>query len=610
MSEQQFSQNSKFEGTAESHSNPFVGYLNSLQRFGGGNENAIAESQACNSQFAKIYVNHPLAEIIFNELINPAGQNIILTGHAGDGKSTIALEVYKRLKGFPIDQPLSNPMEPREDIGDISILKDLSERKIAHDRDLIVELLERSNRFLLVSNTGTLLDLLLNNQEALDRDKVTLESDVLEAISSESGEEVLKIGNLSFRVINLARIDNLGIARRIFEKMISDEQWQFCKNLPCKEYCPIIFNVDLIRNNAQIIVERIFIIYRKMYEYGARLTMRQFTEHLAYLITSGIEENDILNLHQKGKEFEMSAFMFYNRFFGDNGRTIDPEARKMKALKEIIKQGFGQQPSPYWEHKLWLRGMERNITLGIKDLDNGFEKLRQIGSGAKINLSIKPNNAREQVRRMLFFMYDFDENHTDFLSLFINSPTLLRWLEWQHSDIKISLSEKKTLESKIFHVIQEHFTGVRLPEGYSQLEQRLYITLKRRRNEFVQSAQVVLAQIDWNDATQLELKAFTSYSGEKRQDFVLMGKNQIKGIDLHLRVPFLDYVLLRHFGELGEILHASYIERLDCYKAKFQRRTSNEKEDGMMLIRLKTDHSFKRQNFEINSNNELEVTDA
>ena len=138
----------------------------------------------------------------------------------------------------------------------------------------------------------------------------------------------------------------------------------------------------------------------------------------------------------------------------------------------------------------------------------------------------------------------------------------------------------------------------------------LYIKLRIRRNEFRQSAQVVLAQVDWNDATELMLKPFNNYSGEVRHDLILVGENQIKGIDLHLRVPFLDYVMLRHFGELGEILHASYIERLDCYKAKFQKSASSKTEDRLMLVRLKTDHSFKRQHFAINSNDELEVTDA
>ena len=46
--------------------NPFVDYLNSLQRTSAGNENAIAESQACNPQFGCIHVPHRLSGTIIS----------------------------------------------------------------------------------------------------------------------------------------------------------------------------------------------------------------------------------------------------------------------------------------------------------------------------------------------------------------------------------------------------------------------------------------------------------------------------------------------------------------------------------------------------------------
>lgn len=90
-------------------SNPFVGYLSSLQRVGGNNENALAESQACNPQFSHICIEHPLARIIFEEMQNKEGAHVILTGHAGDGKTTVAIDVLKRLQGLPLDKPLARP---------------------------------------------------------------------------------------------------------------------------------------------------------------------------------------------------------------------------------------------------------------------------------------------------------------------------------------------------------------------------------------------------------------------------------------------------------------------------------------------------------------------
>ncbi len=595
--------------TANDHSNQFVSYLNSLQRSGGGNENALAEFQSCNENFSKIYVEHPLSSIIYNELSDPEGSHVVLTGHAGDGKSTIALEVYKRLNGIPIENPLENPMNLREDKDYITIIKDLSERDKEKDKELINDLLRNKRSYLLVSNTGTLMDLIKNNSELFNKDKISLESDVLRAISTNTGEGRLILGQTKFRVFNLARLDNLDLALKIFKKMLSPKNWEACNNLTCQKYCPIKFNVELIWNNQKLILERIFLAYRRMFEYGTRLTIRQFTEHLAYLITSGIDESEIYLSHQSGKGLNLRAHLFSNRFFGDDGIAPDHNAYKMKAIQEISNQEFGQRPSSVWEHKLWLRESEDKITIGIKDLNDEFEKLRDIGSGVRQPVGMNPDRAREQVRRMLYFMYDFEEKDQNFLGKYLNSPTLLMWQSWKQPNLTLGLNEKKLLEQKIYHVIQEHFTGVRLPEGSTHQNQRLYVTLSRRKNEIRQSAQIVLAQVDWNDATDLEIQVHKNIMDESRSDLVLIGRNQIEGINLELRVPFLDYVMLRHYGELGEVIHASYIERLDCFKAKFEERARNPKGEKIMLVRLRTDHTFKRQYYAINDY-QLEVTNA
>jgi hypothetical protein len=164
------------------------------------------------------------------------------------------------------------------------------------------------------------------------------------------------------------------------------------------------------------------------------------------------------------------------------------------------------------------------------------------------------------------------------------------------------------LERKIYHVLQEHFTGVRLLEGSTQNDRRLYVTLSRRRSEVRQSAQVVLAEFDWASSITLKLVAAGSATGEWRQDLALCGKDRIDGLKLPLKVPFLDYVMMRHFGELGEVLEASYLERLDCFKAQVQKRAAVNDDDRIMLVRLKTDHTFRRQRFSVNGQY-LEVTD-
>jgi hypothetical protein len=590
-------------------SNPFVSYLNSLQRTGGCNENALAESQACNPQFASIHVEHPLCNIIFDELNDPDGKHIILTGHAGDGKSTLALQVFKRLNGTASASPLNRPMDAREDMPGVSIFKDLSERNEDQDQFFLNELIHNQRRFLLVTNTGTLLDLIKNHPDHFHDEKVTLESKVLDAISTESGEGILSLGSVEFRVFNLARMDNLGLARQIFEKMIDPERWKVCQGRSCKAGCPICFNIELIQQNQQRTVDRIFLAYRRMYEYGTRLTMRQFTEHLAYIITSGLDYADIKQMQQKGQSPLVVEHLFFNRFFGDNGHSADIDASPMKAVQEVARQGFGERPCPMWEHRLWLRSSGNTFDLRVEICKAEFNKLRQHGARENSYLGMTPEHAREQVRRMLYFLYDFNKEEQAFLGQYLNSPTLLNWLDWQQPNIQLGFQEKTMLEQKIYHVLQEHLTGVRLPEGSTQNDRRLYVTLSRRRNEVRQSAQVVLAQVDWSTAIELKLTGLESASGETRYDLMLYGKDRIKGVDLMLKVPFLDYVMMRNFGELGQILQSSYLERLDRFKAQVQKRASGADSDRIMLVRLKTDHTFRRQLYAVN-NNRLEVTDA
>jgi len=590
-------------------SNPFVSYLNSLQRSGGSNENALAESQACNVQFASIHVAHPLADVIQTELSSSDGRHVILTGHAGDGKSTLALELYKRFSGLPSDAPLASPPQDREDVGSISILKDLSERDKHHDEALIAELMSKERRFLLVSNTGTLLDLIKQHPAQFQEDSVILESRVLKAISTESGEGLLSLGTQEFRVFNLARMENLGLARKIFEKMLAPERWAACEGRACNATCPIHINVSLMQRIQARVLDRIFLAYQRMYEYGTRLTMRQFTEHLAYIITSGLDEADIQALQQWNPRPLVSEYLFFNRFFGDNGPELDLPAMEMKAIQEIREQGFGERPCPGWEHRLWLRSGSTSLALGIDMLDVEFEKMRRHGSREAKYEGITPDQAREQVRRMLFFLFDFKPDERNYLGQYLNSPTLLDWLSWQRPEAQLGFNEKTTLERKIYHVLQEHFTGVRLPEGSTQNDRRLYVTLSRRRSEVRQSAQVVLAQVDWSTSTALKLVATVSATSELRQDLVLCGKDRIDGANLVMKVPFLDYVMMRHFGELGEVLEASYLERLDHFKAQVHARATTSEDDRIMLVRLKTDHTFRRQHFSVNGDR-LEVTDV
>ena len=98
--------------------NPFVAYLNTLQGIDANNKGSLAESQARNPLFKELRVPHPLAAEIINELTGDDGGHVILTGHAGDGKSTLALEIIRALRGIPPDDPIPDGLKKAGNVQD------------------------------------------------------------------------------------------------------------------------------------------------------------------------------------------------------------------------------------------------------------------------------------------------------------------------------------------------------------------------------------------------------------------------------------------------------------------------------------------------------------
>jgi serine/threonine protein kinase len=590
--------------------NPFVPYLNSLHSRTAASENALAESQACNPFFEYIHVKHPVAARVHQILTGSDKKHIILTGHAGDGKSTIAVDVFKRLSGLPADNSLEHPLQRREDIGAVSLIKDFSEWSPAERASLMGEMLEEeAPTFLLVSNTGTLLDAFRTQEQQSGGNWVAIESDLLSAMNALEPTTVAFHG-AEFVLLNVAMMDNLPIAREILRRMLAPERWAPCESSTCKEKCPIFRNVALMRANLPLVRERLFLAYRRIYEYGTRLTLRQLCAHMAYMITSGLDYSDILKMAQRAKPPLMSEFMFFNRFFGDNGSVPDPLAAQLKSIKVVRDQSFGAQPCPTWERRLWLRSRGQSFVLRTQMAPEDFETLRQHGAGLILDNEISSSDARNQVRRAVFFLHDIKEDKEQgFLRAFLKSNMLLDFVRWQEqAGEMLSLQESNALHRRIVHVLQEHFTGVRLPEGASS-DRHLFVTLNRHSHDVRQSAQVVLARYPEDDF-RVVLHTLDNPAGGTRRELFFEGPTS-GGISLTLplSLPFLDYVMLRNRGEIGEVLQTSYVDRLERFKGQLIRHASGRRTDDIMLVRLRTNHTFRRQIFAVNEGR-LEVTDA
>lgn len=597
----------------EGDPNPFVPYLNSLHSRDAASENALAESQACNSFSSLIHVSHPLVKIISDILLGKTRSHVILTGHAGDGKSTIAIEIFKLLNGNEIEKPLTQPLKRREDLASkgvpISVVKDFSEWSSIERSEMLEEMLEPSSaRFLLVSNTGTLLQTFNETERRFGGDWVQIESDILGAMNASPPKD-FTFRDASFAIVNMAMVDNLRVAEQIFRRMLSAERWSLCASTTCQSFCPIYRNVTLIQQNLNTVSERLFLAYRRMYEYGTRLTLRQLCAHLAYMITSGLSHQEIVAMSQKANPPKMIEFMFFNRFFGENGLESDAPATQLRAVRSVRLQGFGSQPSPVWERRLWLRSQGRTFELNANSAPTEFETLRLRGAGLNEGGLLTSSQARDQVRRAVFFLHKFrPEDNGDFITSFLKSVMIIHFARWQSwGEENLGLQEDANLRRRVVHVLQEHFTGMRLPEG-ATTDGHLFITLSRRSNDVRQSAQVVLARYHEDDF-ELKLDKSKNGLGGVRRELKFTGKGVISDLFLPLALPFLDYVMMRNKGQVGKDLQSSFVDRLEQFKDQLMQRYAGKGGDDIMLVRLRTNHTFRRQIYAVR-NGRLEVTDG
>ncbi|MDY0132616.1 MAG: NERD domain-containing protein kinase family protein [Desulforegulaceae bacterium] len=576
--------------------NPFVAYLNTLNNINSNSSNMLAESQACNEYFKYIHVEHDLKAIIKKELFENK-RHVILTGHAGDGKTTIALELFKDLRGIPLDEHLFEEMKRIEYIKDknIKIIKDFSEWKAEDWVEILNSASDKNSpKMLLISNTGTLLNAFKFLNKEKNNDWLCYENKLLESFSKSEPYTFIH-DNTEYCVINLAMYDNLPVAKKIFEKTINCPLWKKCEDCNDNKKCPVFKNYSLIKNSS-LAVERIFYIYQRMFEYGYRFTLRQIVSHLSYIITSGMNYLDIVNYSSKNHVL-ISELLFFNRFFGDNGAKEDEKAQQIKVIKCLKNSDIGEEINSFWDRKLWVREDEIKFDSDFDKESIQFNYLRSIGKSNNKN-ELEPVFARKQIRRILYFFYHFPEytknkDENPFVSNFLKSPMLLSFLKWKKNRTLENI-EKESLKNKILHVLQEFFTGNRLPEKKS-FTGNLYITLSRQTRNIRQSSQIVLADFrakDFDLAIENE-KLFFRFS--EKEDILL-----------NLELPFLDYVMNRHYGDIGQTLDLGYNDRLESFKSQLISLKKNKNQKQLILLNLKTDHNFKEYKIHFNKE-KLEV---
>lgn len=407
--------------------NPFVNYLNTLHNTTAANPNALAESQALNPYFGSIHVPLDLTDFIEQELTGSDGNHVILTGHAGDGKSTIGLELYKHLKQLPMQEPLAEPLKTIEEIpmdggGTISLIKDMSELSAEERIGNVLKAAQDGNekhRWFIISNTGTLLNTLQEVAQQAEQNWYELESRIL-TLLEKPDPEVLELLGSRFTLLNLARVDNIGTAGKLLEKLLLPEHWQPCEGCDIFASCPIYCNVKALQEHQELVKERIEWIYRRFFEYGHRLTVRQISAHLAYSLTAGLHYHELRELASQAVSPELTEYLFFNRFFGYRGTKEDRQARRLTAVHMLLPLEMGAKPYLALERRLWMgeSGVLPELPSVLKPLLKEIKARTHTSSGDD---NISPSRMRQQLRRMFYLFGDFPKELHGFLASFLES---------------------------------------------------------------------------------------------------------------------------------------------------------------------------------------------
>ncbi|AFV11902.1 serine/threonine protein kinase [Thermacetogenium phaeum DSM 12270] len=569
--------------------NPFVAYLNSLSNASAYNENATAESQFGNTYFERIFVNNPLIDYIYEQLVCERN-NVILTGNAGDGKTTTAGAIIWKLTGK------FQQLKSKEKIDELNlmIVKDMSELPEEERSRVLAEALEnKTDSYLIVSNTGTLLE---SYKKLKIEGMVIDESELLEALEADVPQHIL---NGCFLVVNIGRMDSIDTACDVFRRMLDPGNWLPNKTCQYRDYCPIYRNVKLLQENLDVVSKRIMLLYRRLYEYNVRLTMRQMTGHLAYAITTGIDCPRIAEMSYTALQDLLLGSLFFNRFFGDDGIDTVPEAMQLLPVRRIREAEFGVVLDPSFERKVWVEGGPPLPLTG--EAKNIYQKLAD-------EVAKDGPAARRQMRRLVYFFAKLDEiGEKKYVSNFLRSPMLMRFLEFTAGN-EISPLLERSYRYRILQVLQEYFIGARLPEESWQ-EKDIYITLKRREGS--SKTQLILAVLRAEDFA-LAVKQRYQIGKDRSGIFCLRYRQGDRLAEMNLDLPFLDYVARRYEGDVVEELSANYTDRLERFKGDLMniyhtgQRPEQDEDRYLRLLRIGPDRTFRVMKI-IVSDSSLEV---
>lgn len=563
----------------------FISYLNSLHSLQASGANALAESQAMNPFFGDLYEPVPLVASLEKLLRDCTDRVVILSGHAGDGKSTIALDIYKKLNGLPPAAALDKPLRERESISldgqRITIVKDMSELGADQRQDWLLEAFSAdTGNWLIVSNTGPLLHSL--RQYAKEHDRLGVESDILGELDRPLNLEHLEEHSLDgfekpLAIVNLSRFDNTDLGARLFRRLIRHPGWRGCEDCMVHTSCPIQLNRQALLEADSSVEQRLRWIYRRISEYERRLTLRQIVAQLAYGLTGGRNcswaktEAEQSNLNDATTKTEaLAKIIFSEGFFGFREGQPDQNAQALRAVELAHRMRLGGPVSPAYEQMI-----QENSGEDLLQLPQPLHELVHTWRNAKRNTP-----TRTALRRLLLLFAQprpgRESEGAEFFDVLLRSPGL-RLLDESRQKKRLALNQVEVirLRKACMEVLREAFSGFTASQ-FDSRDDELYLTLRRLDRTVIQPTQLVVGGVSFRDF-ELHYGQVTSLPTlEYMRD---------RTVVLPLSLPLLDHILRRADGEIGYTLAPIHQAQLDSFRARLMSlKESRSRQEGEITL--------------------------
>lgn len=522
--------------------NEFVEYLNSTNNIGGNSTGSLAETQVRSPFFDAVKVDRKIGNRISAEVKQGIYRAYILTGHAGDGKTSILAQVLKSLGLLKNDEGLSVSKEYEH----LFYVKDMSEVSERDQVDYLKKALSApsDNRTsILISNTGPLLNAFVvleeiekqeSGSEMSSDEKIELQSKLLTQLDKNEDKEI-EVGEYRFVLVNIARVDNVSFAKNVLKKILAKDLWTKCDSCPMATKCPILFNRNQLFDQYERVADFIDNYYRFLYENDKRMTIRQMVGQISYGITGNLTCKKIEDNMLKSPLFR---YNFANLFFGYKGLNEEKEALQIKGVQHIRELGIDAIALNV-DYTLFVNRNYSCFPVKMRDLINDLttksRKSFQIGEEEAINHANYKRNAefRRAVRRF-YLLYGMPEDNETLDGLYnqIFGTNFVDYKKLILSEQPISM--KRKIQGVVYKALYIKNTGF-LPS--SNTDMLLPLTL-RREDDIYQSVLLVLGEVNKTDI-KIETQKVSSLLedvDEKYELFIRLKESKFK-----LSLPMLKY---------------------------------------------------------------------